>query len=67
MTEEQEISWELDGGNYSIVDQAVLFNGRLYDTEAAAIRAILKDRTRVAAASMLSFLLPLIALYYDRQ
>lgn len=65
-TEEQQISWELDGGGYSIVDQVVLFNGQLYDSESAAIRAILRNRTRLAAFSMLSFILPLIAMYYDR-
>lgn len=67
VTDEQYIKWELDGGGYSFNDNAVLYNGRLYDNETAAIREMLKDRTRMAVVSLLSFVIPIIALLYDRR
>ncbi len=53
-----EINWELDGGNYSIVDEAILFKGRLYENDAALSRAIMRSRTKKAAKILATTLMP---------
>lgn len=57
----------MDGGNYSIVDQAILYDGRLYDNERTVIAAMLKSRTRSAVLNMIAFCVPLVALMFDRK
>ena len=53
-----EINWELDGGNYSIVDEAILFKGRLYANDAALSKAIMRSRTKKVAKVLATSLMP---------
>lgn len=45
-TEQQLARWETDGGNYSEVQDAVLFEGRLYSSQAELTKARLIDRAK---------------------
>ncbi|CAN5414354.1 hypothetical protein BH10BDE1_BH10BDE1_27680 [soil metagenome] len=58
VSHEDEICWELDGGNYSIVDEAILYKGRLYDNDQALSRAIMRARTKHAAKMLATTLMP---------
>ncbi len=54
----EEIAWELDGGNYSILDRAILIQGRLYENDEDIIRAVLRTRSRATAQVIAATLMP---------
>lgn len=65
VTEEQHITWELDGGNYAITEEAELFQGRLYPNRRALALAKLGYHGRGVARSLATFL-PFMALFSGR-
>ncbi len=65
VTEEQHITWEIDGGNYSINDEAELFQGRLYPDRRALALAKLRYHGRGIARTLATFL-PFMAVYSGR-
>lgn len=56
VTEEQHITWELDGGNYSANDEAKLFRGRLYPDGRTLAFAKLRYHGREVASTLAVFI-----------
>jgi hypothetical protein len=61
-TEEHYITWELDGGNSSKMDEAVLFEGRLYSNRTELMFARAKRRTKEIGKMVSALVLFLVAL-----
>ena len=54
-SEEQHITWELDGGGYHRNDCATLFNGRLYSDSRALLVAKIKFHSRGIPRTLAAF------------
>lgn len=65
VTEEQHITWEIDGGNYHLNDRAELFQGRLYSSPRALMIAKIRHQAKTTARAVLA-VMPLLALLGTR-
>lgn len=48
-TEQQLVCWEFDGGNQKECEDAILFDGRMYDCPAALLKARVENGIKKAA------------------
>lgn len=62
---QEQITWELDGGNYHANDQATLFEGRLYICPYELAVARVKSKTKFVGR-VLAALIPLLVFMNNR-
>lgn len=65
-TEEHFITWEVDGGNYSKMEEAVLFEGRLYSSRGQLIFAKTKSQMRGFARVLSALMMFAVAISGSR-
>lgn len=61
VTEQQHITWELDGGNYHLNEHVELFQGRLYSSRRTLMVAKLRHQIKNTARAILAAM-PILAL-----